>query len=85
MEMRINARRFFVAFIIITISYFYFRFFGIGNYTFAHYIFAAFIMGSLVTAFLTKKRDVTVGILYGLIFVLVSLLLLFIFFSELLD
>jgi hypothetical protein len=79
-----NSRRLLVAFTIVTLSYFYFRFFGFKNYSWAHIIFGLFIAGSMIVAIVTKKRDITVGILFGLIFVLFSLLFLFIFFSSLL-
>ena len=75
-----NQRRLLSAFVIIVLSYFYFRFFGISSYSFAHILFTVIILGSLVIAFLTKKKDITMGILYGLIFVLISLVLLFTFF-----
>ena len=75
-----NQRRLVTAFIIIAASYFFFRFFGISSYFIAHVFFALIILGSLVIAFLTKKKDITMGILYGLVTVLLSLALLFTFF-----
>ncbi|MBX9852460.1 MAG: hypothetical protein K2X86_11980 [Cytophagaceae bacterium] len=80
-----NARRIFAAAIIILITYFFMRVFGVRNYSLAHIMFALFILGSLIIAFATRKRDITMGILFGLIFVLFSLFGIFIFFPTVLE
>gem|GEM_PF-4597731 len=82
MEIRNNKLRIVIAIILIAISYGYFRFITFLPTTISYILYFALILVSLLIAFISKRRDVTIGILYGLTFVLVSLIFIFTFFTE---
>jgi Ca2+/Na+ antiporter len=85
MEFLMNLKfRLAIAFLIGLITCIYFITFKNFNNTSAHIIYFVIILALIVTAFMTKNRDVTIGILYGLILVLVSLLFVFTFMKSLL-
>ena len=76
--------RFGIAFLIGLITCIYFLIFRSFNNTSAHILYFVIVLALIVTAFTTKNRDITIGILYGLILVLVSMIFVFTFMKSLL-
>lgn len=75
--------RFLVAVVIVLLSYVYFRIFlFVHQDTLAYSVYLFLILASVVVAFKAKRHDITFGILYGLIFISISLIIIFSFFTS---